>query len=148
MKHGDTMDQHEILFVEDNPGDVRLVQEALKDQPLRFQLHAVSDVDEARAFLKREGRFAGAPRPDLILLDMNLPKEHGRELLADIKSDPDSRSIPVIVLTSSDRDKDIQSAYDLHANCFIIKPIDLEQFMEVIHAVMNFWLKVARLPKQ
>lgn len=148
MKNGADIDTHDILFVEDNPGDVYLVQVVLKDLSVRFRLHAANDADEARAFLKRAGRFADAPRPDLILLDLNLPKEHGREVLAWIKSDPEYRGIPVIVLTSSDREKDIQAAYDLHANCFITKPGDLEQFMGQIQAIVHFWFKVVQLPKR
>ena len=142
------MNPHHILFIEDNPGDVRLVQEALKDQSGQFHLQAVSDADETRMFLKRRDRFADARRPSLILLDLNLPKEHGREVLSEIKSDPETRGIPVIVLTSSDREKDILSAYDLHANCFITKPVDLERFMSVIQAVVHFWFQVAQLPKE
>jgi len=146
MKNDDPAVPYEILFIEDNPGDVRLVQETLKDQPGQFHLHAVSDVDETRSFLKRQARFADVPRPDLILLDLNLPKENGRDVLAAIKSDPEFRRIPLIVLTSSDRDKDIQSAYDLHANCYITKPLDLNQFMATIQAIIHFWFEVAKLP--
>ncbi|MBI3779879.1 MAG: response regulator [candidate division NC10 bacterium] len=136
----------EILMVEDNPGDVRLVREALKEYKLRNNLHAVVDGVEAMAFLRQKGQYAGASRPDLILLDLNLPQKDGREVLAEIKSDPDLRRIPVVVLTSSQAEQDILKAYDLHANCYITKPVDLDRFVEIVRAIDEFWLAIVKLP--
>lgn len=136
----------EILMVEDNPGDVRLVREALKEYKLRNNLHAVHDGVEAMAFLRQKGQYAGAPRPDLILLDLNLPQKDGREVLAEIKSDPDLRRIPVVVLTSSQAEQDILKAYDLNANCYITKPVDLDRFIEIVRAIDEFWLTIVKLP--
>ena len=136
----------EILMVEDNPGDVRLVREALKEHKLRNNLHAVYDGVEAMAFLRQKGQYAGASRPDLILLDLNLPQKDGREVLAEIKSDHDLRRIPVVVLTSSQAEQDILKAYDLHANCYITKPVDLDRFVEIVRAIDEFWLAIVKLP--
>ena len=136
----------EILLVEDNPGDVRLTQEALKDAKVLNKLRVVSDGVEALAFLRRQGKYAHAVRPGLILLDLNLPKMDGRKVLAEIKEDPDLKRIPVVVLTISKADEDIIKTYELHANCYITKPVDLEQFMEVIKSIENFWLTVVKLP--
>ena len=136
----------EILLVEDNPGDVRLTQEALKDSKLVNKLHVVGDGDEALAFLRKQNEHANAPRPDLIVLDLNLPKKSGREVLAEIKEDPDLRRIPVVVLTVSTSEGDVLETYDLHANCFITKPIGLEQFLEVVRSIEDFWLSIVRLP--
>jgi len=136
----------EILMVEDNPGDVRLVREALKEHKLRNNLHAVHDGVEAMAFLRQKGQYAGASRPDLILLDLNLPQKDGREVLAEIKSDHDLRRIPVVVLTSSQAEQDILKAYDLHANCYITKPVDLDRFVEIVRAIDEFWLAIVKLP--
>ncbi|MHC4852836.1 MAG: response regulator [Planctomycetota bacterium] len=136
----------EILLVEDNPGDVRLTQEALKDSKLVNKLHVVGDGDEALAFLRKQNEHANAPRPDLIVLDLNLPKKSGREVLAEIKEDPDLRRIPVVVLTISTSEGDVLETYDLHANCFITKPIGLEQFVEVVRSIEDFWLSIVRLP--
>ncbi|MHC4513050.1 MAG: response regulator [Planctomycetota bacterium] len=136
----------EILLVEDNPGDVRLTQEALKDSKLVNKLHVVGDGDEALAFLRKQNEHANAPRPDLIVLDLNLPKKSGREVLAEIKEDPDLRRIPVVVLTISTSEGDVLETYDLHANCFITKPIGLEQFLEVVRSIEDFWLSIVRLP--
>jgi CheY-like chemotaxis protein len=136
----------EILLVEDNPGDVRLTQEALKNSKLVNKLHVVGDGDEALAFLRKQNEHANAPRPDLILLDLNLPKKSGREVLAEIKEDPDLRRIPVVVLTISTSEGDVLETYDLHANCFITKPIGLEQFVEVVRSIEDFWLSIVRLP--
>ncbi len=136
----------EILLVEDNPGDVRLTQEALKDAKVLNKLRVVSDGVEALAFLRRQGKYAHAVRPGLILLDLNLPKMDGRKVLAEIKEDPDLKRIPVVVLTISKADEDIIKTYELHANCYITKPVDLEQFMEVVKAIENFWLTVVKLP--
>jgi CheY-like chemotaxis protein len=136
----------EILLVEDNPGDVRLTIEALKEGKVRNNLSVVKDGVEALAFLRREGSFAGATRPDLILLDLNLPKKDGREVLAEIKEDGALRRIPVVVLTTSKAEEDILRTYDLHANCYITKPVDLEQFISVVRSIDDFWLSVVRLP--
>lgn len=137
----------EILLVEDNPGDVRLTQEVLKDGRIRNTLNVVSDGVEALAFLRREGAYAGAVPQDLVLLDLNLPKKDGREVLAEIKSDPELRKIPVVVLTMSAAEADILSAYDLHANCYITKPVNLVQFENVVRSMEEFWLTIVKLPK-
>ena len=136
----------EILLVEDNPGDVRLTQEALRDAKVHNTLHVVTDGVEALAFLRREGKYAGSRRPDVILLDLNLPRKDGREVLAEIKVDEELRSIPVVVLTTSTAEQDILKAYELHANCYITKPVDLEQFIEVVRSIQDFWFTVVRLP--
>jgi two-component system, chemotaxis family, response regulator Rcp1 len=136
----------EILLVEDNPGDVRLTQEALKDGKILNNLSVVSDGVEAMAFLLREGKFTDAPRPELILLDLNLPKKDGREVLAEIKSQPDLKRIPVVILTSSAAEQDIVKSYNLHANCYITKPVDLDQFIHVVKSIEQFWLTVVKLP--
>lgn len=136
----------EILLVEDNPGDVRLTREALKDGKILNNLNVVSDGVEAMAFLHREGKFADAPRPELILLDLNLPKKDGREVLAEIKSQPDLKRIPVVILTSSAAEQDIFKSYNLHANCYITKPVDLDQFIHVVKSIEQFWLTVVKLP--
>jgi chemotaxis family two-component system response regulator Rcp1 len=136
----------EILMVEDNPGDVRLTVEALKEGKVRNNFHTVEDGVEAMAFLRRQGRYAEAPRPDLILLDLNLPKMNGREVLAEIKEDPELRRIPVVILTVSKAEQDIVKSYNLHANCYINKPVDLDQFLEVVKSIENFWLTVVMLP--
>ena len=135
-----------ILLVEDNPGDVRLTIEALKEGKLRNQIIAVHDGVEALAFLRRDGAYAGARLPDLILLDLNLPKKDGREVLAEIKADSQWKLIPVVVLTTSKADEDVLRSYSLHANCYIAKPVDLEQFIKVIRAIENFWLEIVKLP--
>lgn len=137
----------EMLLVEDNPDDVDLTIEALEDAKIANRLHVVSDGVAALAFLHRKGGYVRAPRPDLILLDLNLPKKSGREVLAEIKNDPKLRCIPVVVLTTSSADEDILRAYDLHANCYITKPVDFEQFSRVIHAIEDFWLTVVKLPR-
>jgi CheY-like chemotaxis protein len=136
----------EILLVEDNPGDVRLTIEALKEGKVRNRLSVARDGVEALAFLRREGPHASASRPDLILLDLNLPKKDGREVLAEIKEDSRLRRIPVVVLTTSKAEEDILRTYDLHANCYITKPVDLEQFISVVRSIDDFWLSVVRLP--
>ena len=128
----------EILLVEDNPGDVRLTKEALQEGKVYNQLYVASDGVEALAFMRREGRYAEAPRPDLILLDLNLPKKDGREVLEEIKNDPDLRRIPVVILTTSQAESDILKSYNLHANCYITKPVDLEQFIKVVKSVDCF----------
>ncbi|TFH11029.1 MAG: response regulator [Candidatus Atribacteria bacterium] len=136
----------EILLVEDNEGDARLAQEALKDAKVSNKITWVRDGVEALAFLRREGAHAGSARPDVILLDLNLPKKDGREVLAEIKEDDDLRRIPVVVLTVSDAEEDIVKSYSLHANCYIKKPLDLDQFLRVIKAIENFWLTIVKLP--
>ena len=136
----------EILLVEDNEGDIRLTREALKEGRIRNRLNVVSDGEQALRFLRREQEFAGMPRPDLVLLDLNLPRLDGREVLAAIKKDPDLKQIPVVVLTSSRADEDLLKAYDSHANCYISKPVGFEDFMQVIRSIENFWLTIVVLP--
>lgn len=136
----------DILLVEDNPGDVRLTRETLKENKIHTRLHVVQDGMEALAFLRKEGPYAGVPRPDLILLDLNLPRLDGREVLAHIKNDPRLKPIPVIVLTTSDADHDIFEAYSLQANCYVIKPVGLDQFLATVKAVEEFWLTIVALP--
>lgn len=136
----------EILLVEDNPGEVRLTQEALKDAKIRNNLHVTQDGEEAMSFLRRTGRYDHAVRPDLIILDLNLPKLDGREVLAQIKADPSLRPIPVVVVTTSDAQEDIVGSYDLHANCYITKPVDLDQFLQVVRAIESFWFEIVLLP--
>jgi two-component system, chemotaxis family, response regulator Rcp1 len=135
-----------ILLVEDNPGDVRLTAEAFKEGRISNCLRVARDGVEALAYLRREGAYADVPRPDLILLDLNLPKKDGREVLSEIKADPSLKSIPVVILTTSAADLDIHKAYNLHANCYITKPVDFDQFMRVIHTIEDFWLSIVRLP--
>jgi CheY-like chemotaxis protein len=136
----------EILLVEDNPGDVRLTREALRENKVNNSLYVAIDGVDALAFLRREGVYADAPHPDLILLDLNLPRKDGREVLAEIKSDPRLLRIPVVILTTSDSEQDIIASYDLHANCYITKPVDLEQFLSVVRSIEGFWLSVVKLP--
>ena len=138
----------EILLVEDSPGDVRLTQEAFKDARILVHLHVVPDGEEAMAFLGREGKYAGNIRPDLILLDLNLPKKDGRTVLAEIKGNPHLQAIPVVVLTTSDSEADILKSYLLHANCYITKPVDLEGFLKVVKSIAGFWLSVVKLPRE
>ena len=138
----------EILLVEDNPGDVRLTREAMKEGKMRNNLSVANDGVEAMAFLRQEGKYADAPRPDVVLLDLNLPKKDGRAVLAEIKADPDLKRIPVVVLTSSKADEDVLNSYDLHANCYVTKPGDLEQFIEVVKSVEGFWLQIVKLPRE
>jgi CheY-like chemotaxis protein len=136
----------ELLLVEDNPGDVRLTIEALKEGKVINNLTVVKDGQEAIADLRRQGKYANAARPDLVLLDLNLPRKGGLEVLAEIKEDPDLKSIPVVVLTTSQAAQDVRRAYELHANCYIVKPVDLDQFMSVVQAIKGFWLGVVLLP--
>jgi len=138
----------DILMVEDNPGDVRLAREAFKEVKVLNELHVVEDGVEALAFLRRQGKYANAVRPELILLDLNLPKKDGREVLAEIKEDPDLRRIPVVILTVSKAEEDIIRTYDLHANCYITKPVDLEGFMKIVRAIEGFWLTIVELPSK
>jgi len=136
----------EIMLGEDNPGDVRLIQEALKEGKVVNNVHAVMDGEQAMQFLRQEDAYENAPRPDLILLDLNLSKKDGREVLAEIKSDEKLRMIPVVVLTTSKADEDILRAYHLNCNCYVTKPVDLEQFIRVVELIDNFWLSVVTLP--
>ncbi len=136
----------EILLVEDSPGDVRLTRENLRESKMRNKLSVVTDGVEAINFLRREGSYADAPRPDLILLDLNLPRKDGREVLREIKADDDLKRIPVVILTISEAEEDILKTYDLHANCYITKPMDLEQFGKVVRAIEDFWLTIVKLP--
>lgn len=136
----------EILLVEDNPGDARLAKEALKDSKLLNNIHHVEDGEQAMQFLRKEGDYQDAVRPDIILLDLNLPRKDGREVLADIKSDPDLKMIPVVVLTTSEAEQDIVQSYQLHANCYITKPVDLDKFLKIIDSMQEFWLSIVRLP--
>jgi CheY-like chemotaxis protein len=137
----------QILLVEDNPGDVRLTREALKEGKICNNLTVAEDGVEAMRILRREGKFSDAPRPDLVLLDLNLPRKDGREVLAELKEDPELRRIPVVVLTTSKSEEDILRSYDLHANCYITKPVDLPQFLSVLNAVEEFWVTIVRLPQ-
>jgi len=136
----------EILLVEDNPGDVRLTVEALKEGKVANNLTVAHDGEEALAMLRKEGRFSGVTRPDIILLDLNLPRVDGRQVLEQIKRDEALHQIPVVVLTTSQADQDVIRTYELHANCYITKPVDLNQFLRVIRSVEDFWLSVVRLP--
>ena len=136
----------DILLVEDNPGDIRLAQEALKDSKIKNKIHVASDGMEATDFLFKREQFKDAPRPDLIILDLNLPKKDGREVLAEIKEDDDLKRIPVVILTISRAEEDILKTYNLHANCYISKPLDLSKFMEVVKSIEDFWLTIVKLP--
>jgi len=136
----------EILLVEDNPGDVRLTIEALKEAKVINHLTVVKDGVEALAFLRRQGSYTTAPRPHLILLDLNLPRKDGREVLADIKADDNLKRIPVVVLTTSQDERDVLKSYNLHANCYITKPVDLDQFVRVVRSIEDFWLGIVVLP--
>jgi len=136
----------DILLVEDSPGDVRLTREALKQGRVANNLHVVGDGEEALAFLRRQGPHAAAPRPGLILLDLNLPVMDGREVLAVIKTDPDLKRIPVVVLTTSKAEEDVLHIYDLHANAYIIKPVDFTQFIAAVKTIETFWLSIVNLP--
>lgn len=136
----------EILLVEDNPGDVRLTREALKDMKLKNALYVVPDGVEALAFLRREGTYSEMPRPDIILLDLNLPRKDGREVLEEIKQDDELKRIPVVVLTTSDDESDILASYNLHANCYITKPVDMHRFISIVQNIENFWFSIVKLP--
>jgi two-component system, chemotaxis family, response regulator Rcp1 len=136
-----------ILLVEDNPADARLTAEGLKRAKVLNQLHVVDDGEEAIAFMRREGRFADAPRPDIVFLDLNLPKVDGREVLSTVKQDPDLAHIPIVVLTSSDADADILKAYQAKANCYVKKPVMFQEFLNTIKLLDDFWLTVVRLPR-
>ncbi len=148
MTHPPSVRPIEILLVEDSSADVDLTREALEDAKVRNSLHVVRDGVEALAFLHREAPFGAAPRPDLILLDLNLPRKDGREVLAEIKDDSELRRIPVVILTTSEAEQDIVKSYDLHANCYVTKPVDLERFITVIRSIEDFWLAIVRLPSE
>jgi CheY-like chemotaxis protein len=138
----------EVLLVEDNPGDVRLTREALRDGKVSNNLSIAPDGVEALRFLRREGPYADAPRPDVVLLDLNLPKKDGRQVLQEMKADPALRTIPVVILTSSDAERDISGAYELQANCYITKPVDLDQFITVVRSIEDFWFSIVKLPPE
>jgi len=136
----------EILLVEDEPEDAGMTLDALRSGRVRNRVHWVEDGEDALDFLRRSGRHAAAPRPDLILLDLNMPRKNGFEVLAEIKENPDWRRIPVVIMTTSDDDKHIRSAYDKHANCYVTKPVDFDKFMDAVRSIEDFWLTVVRLP--
>lgn len=136
----------EFLLAEDNPGDVRLTQEGLRESKISNNLYVVQDGVEAMEFVRREGKYADAPTPDIVLLDLNLPKMDGHQVLAQIKSDPALKSIPVVIMTSSEAEQDILATYSAHANCYVTKPIDLDHFIKVIQSIEHFWLSVVTLP--
>ena len=143
---GSEFKEVEVLLVEDNPGDVRLTMEALKEAKMHNRVSVVQDGMDAMDFLRKRGKFADATRPDLILLDLNLPRKNGREVLAEIKADESLKCIPVVVLTTSEAEQDILKAYKLHANCYVTKPVDLDQFIKVVQSIENFWMTVVKLP--
>jgi CheY-like chemotaxis protein len=136
----------EILLVEDNPGDIRLTKEAMKEAKIINTLNVVEDGVDALAYLRKKGKFKDAKRPDIIFLDLNLPKKNGREVLAEIKQDINLKQIPVVILTISKAEEDVIKTYELHANCFITKPVDLEQFIKVVKSIENFWFSIVKLP--
>jgi two-component system, chemotaxis family, response regulator Rcp1 len=136
----------EVLLVEDSPGDVRLTQEAFRDANMAIHLHVASDGVEAMAFLRQQGAHAGAPRPHLILLDLNLPKMDGREVLAHIKDDVNLKAIPIVILTTSNAEADIAKSYQLHANCYLSKPVQLDEFESLVKSINDFWLTIVTLP--
>jgi CheY-like chemotaxis protein len=142
----DNTEPIEILLVEDNPGDARLAVEALKDSKVHNNLYHVRDGVEAMEFLRRQAGYADAPQPDLVLLDLNLPRKDGREVLEEIKEDPKLRFIPVVVLTTSEAERDLVRTYGLHANAYVIKPIDLDQFVKVVQGIKDFWFTIVKLP--
>jgi two-component system, chemotaxis family, response regulator Rcp1 len=138
----------QILIVEDNPADARLVREVMRDSKILNEIHWVPDGVEAMAFLRRQGKYPQAPRPNLMFLDLNMPRKDGREVLSEVKSDPDLRRIPVVVMTSSQAEEDIARAYDQHANCYVRKPISFEQFHAVVKTLENFWFSTVELPSR
>jgi CheY-like chemotaxis protein len=148
MNERGTVRPVEILLVEDNPGDVRLTQETFKECKISNHVSLAEDGEKALAFLRQEGAYANSVRPDLILLDLNLPKKDGREVLTEIKADPSLRRIPVVILTTSRAEQDIVKTYDLHANCYITKPLNLEQFITVVKSIQDFWLTIVKLPSE
>jgi CheY-like chemotaxis protein len=138
----------QVLLVEDDPGDVLMTREAFQDYKVHNQLHVVNDGEQAMAFLRQEGEYAGLPRPDLVLLDLNLPRMDGREVLNAIKSDPELSSIPVVVLTTSEAEDDVLRSYSLHANAYVTKPVDFERFIDVVRQIDDFFVTVVRLPRR
>ncbi len=149
MNKGEVIgDPIEILLVEDNPGDARLTREALRDGKIYNNLYVVRDGVEAMAFLRKTGEYTRAPRPDLILLDLNLPRKDGHEVLAEVKTDENLRRIPVVILTTSQAEEDIIKTYNLHVNCYITKPVDLDQFVKIVKSIEDFWLTIVRLPTE
>jgi len=146
MNSGSLLTAVDILLVEDNPGDARLAREGLRECRIQNTLHVVDDGVKAIGFLRRRGEYANAPRPDLILLDLNLPKKDGREVLREIKEDDDLRLIPVVVLTTSKAEEDILESYALHANCYVTKPLTLPQFIQVVRSIEDFWFAIVKLP--
>ena len=136
----------EVLLVEDDPGDVLLIQEAFEDNKLHNNLHVVNDGEQAVAYLRREGEYADCPRPDLVLLDLNLPRKDGREVLAEVKADEELRTIPIVVLTTSDAEEDVLRSYQLHANAYVSKPVDFQRFVSVVRQIDEFFVSVVRLP--
>lgn len=148
MANQTTIKQIEILLVEDNEGDIGLVEEVFQEAKIRNNLHIAEDGEEAILFLRKEGQFSDVPSPDIILLDLNLPKKDGREVLKEIKEDDNLKRIPVVVLTTSKAEEDILKSYDLHANSYITKPVDFDQFIKVIKSIEDFWLDVVKLPSK
>ena len=146
MKFSKKIRPVEILLVEDNPGDIRLTKEAMKEAKIINNLNVVEDGVEALAFLRKKGKFKDVNRPDIILLDLNLPKKNGREVLAEIKQDINLKLIPVVILTVSKAEEDVIRSYKLHANCFITKPVDMDQFIKVVKSLENFWFSIVKLP--
>ncbi len=146
MTHAGNPEPIEILLVEDSPDDIVLTTEALKEGKVRNRISVVEDGEEAMHFLRRQGQHAAAPRPDLILLDLNLPRKSGREVLAEIKQDPNLKRIPVVIMTTSSDEKDVLQAYNCHANCYVTKPVDLDQFLGVVKSIEYFWLSIVKLP--
>lgn len=146
MNQGTRVKPIEILMVEDNEGDARLALEAMKDSKIKNSMHRVRDGDEAMAFLRQEGKYTDALRPDLVLLDLNLPRKSGQEVLAEMKADMDLKRIPVVILTVSSDEADVRKTYNSHANCYVTKPLDLAQFMKVVRAIEDFWLTIVKLP--
>ncbi len=138
----------EILLVEDSQGDIRLTREALKDSKLMIHLNVVTDGVEAMSYLRKEGKYKGKPQPDLILLDLNLPKKNGRQVLAEVKADDKLKFIPVVILTTSRNEEDVLASYGLHANCYVNKPLDLDQFLTIVTKIEEFWLTIVKLPKK
>jgi two-component system, chemotaxis family, response regulator Rcp1 len=138
----------EILLVEDSPADVIITREAFREAKLLNSLHVVEDGIQAMEFLRREGNYASVPRPDLILLDLNLPRKNGREVLAEVKEDPQLRTIPIVILTTSNAEEDILKSYDLHANCYVVKPVGFESFLKAVQSIRNFWFSVVTLPTE
>ncbi len=137
----------EILMAEDSPGDVVLTRKALENSKLRINLHAVSDGVEAMKFLRREDDYGDVPTPDIVFLDLNMPRKDGREVLTEIKTDATLRHIPVVILTTSDSEQDIEKSYELNANCYITKPVDMDQFVKVVSAIEDFWFTIVKLPR-